>query len=254
MIRKSFVLFTEYGEKLARLTDEQLGALFRLVFAYVETGTIPTVEDQMIGMAFDFIRADLDRQAENYTRKVEAGRKGGVAKASTAKQKLAEPSMPKQSLAEASTIKQNVAEPSTVYLNKNKNKNVNKNVNKNIKEYIPSFFEFWNLYPRKIGKATAEAAYKKKCTSAEVERQILDGVRRYNTLQWSHWSSDRTQYIPHPTTWLNQERWKDEVEPYNGKHIPSYMIEEPDEEPAETDKAELEELLAKFAEHEKRNA
>lgn len=30
------------------------------------------------------------------------------------------------------------------------------------------------------------------------------------------WQRDGGQYIPHPATWLNQGRWKDEIEPTAG--------------------------------------
>ena len=36
----------------------------------------------------------------------------------------------------------------------------------------------------------------------------MEGLNKYNELQFKY---TEPQFIPHPLTWLNQERWKDEV-------------------------------------------
>jgi superfamily II DNA helicase RecQ len=67
------------------------------------------------------------------------------------------------------------------------------------------FQTFWELYPKKVGKGGARTSYKRalKKTTAE---NILSALRKQ-----SHKWKDK-QFIPHPTTWLNQERWEDETE------------------------------------------
>lgn len=94
MANKSFVLYTEYGNKFKRLTDTQLGQLLRNIFAYEETEEIPVIDDDMVGIAFDIVKEDLDKQLKNYKAKVEAGR-------SRHQQKSAEVSTGQQSSAEA---------------------------------------------------------------------------------------------------------------------------------------------------------
>lgn len=91
-----FYFYTEYSDKLRRLSDGQLGALMRMIMSYKEDGVVADTEDQVVGVAFDFIRADIDKQAERYAQKAEAGRKGGISK-------------PKQSEADASRAKQSEA-------------------------------------------------------------------------------------------------------------------------------------------------
>jgi len=61
------------------------------------------------------------------------------------------------------------------------------------------FEQFWNDYPRKINKAQASKAFAKAMTKATAE-EICSGVKAYPF-------SDDQQFIPHPATWLNQERW-----------------------------------------------
>lgn len=67
------------------------------------------------------------------------------------------------------------------------------------------FAEFWKSYPRKVGKAAAEKAWTKALGASPAD-VILSGLYAYV------WPND-PQYIPHPATWLNQHRWKDEPPP-----------------------------------------
>ena len=69
------------------------------------------------------------------------------------------------------------------------------------------FDQLWSLYPRKVGKGQARKAFKaasKKKDFYELLPKLMDYVQ---TLE----GKDK-QYIPHLATWLNGERWEDEVE------------------------------------------
>lgn len=78
----------------------------------------------------------------------------------------------------------------------------------NNKEDISSddFETFWSIYPRKIGKGAARTAFEKACKK-ENAQIILQFAEAYAN------SSDLPdlQFIPHPSTWLNQERWSDDL-------------------------------------------
>jgi len=84
------------------------------------------------------------------------------------------------------------------------------------------FDEFWSLYPRKIAKATARKAWAK--LSAE---QQLMAAKAIDT-HCQYWSAKETEleYIPHPATWLNNERWEDElvIEPKKEKQSKEWMF------------------------------
>jgi hypothetical protein len=70
-----------------------------------------------------------------------------------------------------------------------------------------SFEDFWNIYPRKEGKKKAEAAWKK--VSEENRAKILKDIpRRKETEQWK---KEGGSFIPHAATYLNGERWNDEI-------------------------------------------
>lgn len=66
---------------------------------------------------------------------------------------------------------------------------------------------FWEAYPRKTSKAEAVKAWNKiRPTEALVDTMIESIEKWKKTEQWRD-----PRYIPHPSTWLNQERWNDEV-------------------------------------------
>lgn len=69
------------------------------------------------------------------------------------------------------------------------------------------FLAFYNAYPRKVGKPNALKAWKKFKVDAELAAKIMASLEAHkSTRQWQN-----KEYIPHPATWLNQERWNDEV-------------------------------------------
>ena len=85
----------------------------------------------------------------------------------------------------------------------------------NLEEYIlPSgvtqtlpFDAFWDLYPRKVAKGHARLAFKKACDKVKPET-IMDAVKKFAAAV----EGKEKQYIPHPTTWLNGERWDDDID------------------------------------------
>lgn len=69
-----------------------------------------------------------------------------------------------------------------------------------------AFDEFWAVYPKKVGKKDAFKAFQKVPVS---ERPLLvPAVERQK--QSRQWQKDGGQFIPNPSTWLNQGRWLDE--------------------------------------------
>ena len=70
------------------------------------------------------------------------------------------------------------------------------------------FEEFWQAYPRKVGKSAAQKAFSKIGESLDVLLSALEQQKRSD-----QWTRDGGRYIPNPATWLNQGRWQDEVSP-----------------------------------------
>ena len=70
-----------------------------------------------------------------------------------------------------------------------------------------TFENFWSQYPRKIGKLTARRSWEK--LSQENQQKALEAIvehRKYWVAKGTDW-----EFIPHASTWLNQERFEDEL-------------------------------------------
>lgn len=72
------------------------------------------------------------------------------------------------------------------------------------------FDQFWRAYPRKEGKANARKAFHKALKTTSLET-ILSAIT--NQQKSDNWTKDDGQFIPHPASWLNGQRWDDELTP-----------------------------------------
>lgn len=73
----------------------------------------------------------------------------------------------------------------------------------------PAFETFWAAYPRHTNKATARKAWEKLRLTSQEYTELLAAIEAQK--QSPQWQRDDGQYIPHPSTWLNQRRWEDEL-------------------------------------------
>ena len=68
---------------------------------------------------------------------------------------------------------------------------------------------FWDSYPKKIGKTKAKQVFEKINPNDDLVDKMIAKVEEYKLT--NQWLKDNGQFIPHPTTWLNQGRWEDEL-------------------------------------------
>jgi hypothetical protein len=68
------------------------------------------------------------------------------------------------------------------------------------------FADFWNAYPKKVGKGAAEKAWTKVVAPIDILMAAI--TKQKNSEQWR---KDDGKFIPNPATWLNQKRWLDEI-------------------------------------------
>ena len=93
-----------------------------------------------------------------------------------------------------------------------------------------SFDLFWNKYPNKKDRKKAKDKFSK--LSIEKRKQAIEWIDRLrNSDQWQRW------FIPLPTTYLNWERWEDEVNDKN------YWIEQLKERERQRIREEAQEIL-----------
>jgi hypothetical protein len=83
------------------------------------------------------------------------------------------------------------------------------------------FEEFWNLYPKKVARPKAIQSFKAAMKKTTLEA-MLSSLR--NFIRSADWLKDGGQWVPHPTTWLNQERWNDEASGIPEQSVPHQSV------------------------------
>ncbi len=82
MKKQSFILYTDTEEQISILSDAQAGQLFKLLLRVASGEEKPrNIADPMVKMAFCFIAAQIERDAQKYEevcqKRSEYGKKGG---------------------------------------------------------------------------------------------------------------------------------------------------------------------------------
>lgn len=82
---------------------------------------------------------------------------------------------------------------------------------------LATFDRFWIAYPRKVGKPAALRAWgaATKRSGGDPERLLRDVMpaleKARRTEQWQDRDeAGALRWVPHPATWLNQQRWEDD--------------------------------------------
>ena len=185
---KGIMLYFDIKEPLKDFSDEERGKLVWALLEYGENHVTPQLNGSL-KTAFDFIKKDIDRDIEKYFNRCQKN-KENVSKRYDCIQSNTTVNDRQQSL-----------------LNKNKDKNKNKNKIKENNNLL--FVQFWDIYPKKKGKQSAEKAFQKIAPDEALFKTMLNAIEEQK--KSAEWQKDNGQYIPHPATWLNGRRWEDEI-------------------------------------------
>ena len=82
----------------------------------------------------------------------------------------------------------------------------NNHVKDNLKN-MAIFDDLWKMYPKKVGKGQARKAFTAALRKVEHDKIHLALVDYVRSTQ-----GDDKKYLPHLSTWLNGERWDDELQ------------------------------------------
>lgn len=186
---KGIMLYFDIKEPLKDFSDEERGKLVWALLEYGENHITPQLNGSL-KTAFDFIKKDIDRDIEKYFNRCQKN-KENVSKRYDCIQSNTTVNDRQQSL-----------------LNKNKDKNKNKNKIKENNNLL--FVQFWDKYPKKKGRQSAEKAFQKVAPDESLFKIMLNAIEEQK--KSAEWQKDNGQYIPHPATWLNGRRWEDEIE------------------------------------------
>lgn len=205
------VPFEYFLHDAADLTDAEFGRLVRGMYRYFTTGEAIAPE----GNERFFIKGAMADQ-DNFRRKYEevsqkrreAGKKGannrwqGIANASKCQQMIANDG--------DIVLDIDISNSNSLDIDNTKKRSSTKEERKEKeKKEDADFDRFWKVYPNKKGKGVARTAFQKAKAKVSVDVMISAVENQKRSRQWT---DDGGKYIPHPATWLNQERWDDSLE------------------------------------------
>ena len=103
-------------------------------------------------------------------------------------------------------------------INKNKEIRINNNIYMSegvekaepVKDYEEKFNIFYKAYPKKVAKTKVLSWFKSNKPKDDLFELMMKKLEIFKKSY--NWNKDNGQYIPNPTTWLNQKRWEDEIE------------------------------------------
>lgn len=151
--------------------------------------------------ATHFWSASLLRRMNIREQKTEARRKAAKARWDKEKRASGESAENANTMQMHSNADANAMQGKERKLNKSKLNKSNKNI------YTSEFETFWIEYPRKIGKQEAAKTFQKVVKSGEDPNVIIQCAKNYRN-QCDRLQTEQ-QYIKHPKTFLNEERYKD---------------------------------------------
>lgn len=205
------VPFEYFLHDAADLTDAEFGRLVRGMYRYFTTGEAITPE----GNERFFIKgamADQDNFRRKYEEVSQKRREAGKKGASNRWQGIANASKCQQMIANDGDIVLDIdiSNSNSLDIDNTKKRSSTKEERKEKeKKEDADFDRFWKVYPNKKGKGVARTAFQKAKAKVSVDVMISAVENQKRSRQWT---DDGGKYIPHPATWLNQERWEDSIQ------------------------------------------
>lgn len=207
-------------------TNVQVGMFIRLLIAQHQHGHLSF--EQMVFVAGEandavfskflkdkkglFFNAWLDEKIEQRKKFCESRKKSRISGNKKLKQAQ---SIDSQSLVSSRTS--NTRKTYVIHTeNENENENISNIISKNIAKDIAKnnveekFIEFYKMYPKKVSIKRAREKFLKINPDDSLFEKMMTSLS--GQIMSPQWQKDNGQFIPHPATWLNQERWNDEDE------------------------------------------
>lgn len=219
--------------RVAEMTLEEEGAYIRLLCYCWTTGSIPADAERcarLVGkgcsidvitsvqrsfnvcstnvqrMTHDRIEKEREKQHLRRLQTSEAGKKSAAIRAVNPKHK-------RTSNKRSTNVQRNVNPSSS---------SSDEDVCDSNQKQVDQFEQFWNACPRKTAKGNARAAWLKAIKKTSPD-EIISGMLRYAKTT----AGTEVNFIAHPATWLNGERWLDEHStPAKRARLPDYNTPE----------------------------
>lgn len=196
--KKSFVLHCDYRDRFLKMSMEERGELITAIFDYTVEGTPPSGLSDRADMAFDFIKAQLDRDLEKYDKRCKANRENI-----------------RKRYSGSSTEYNGIPSYTTVTDNDNDSDSVNENENANDTDTDTDtdndvrgadarqeeaaevcerdFMEFWREYPKHAAKAEARSAYFAEVHTSEEHSELIELLKQWKDCE--DWKKEGGRWI-----------------------------------------------------------
>lgn len=181
-------------EELSMILDEDINIITLLIKALQQVGAIEILDD---GSFYMIAMQDLIGKEGQSAERVRRFRE---------KQKQNEVKM-LQCNANVTKCNIEIEKEIDIDIEKEKEKEIDKKIEV-MDIWEKQFEDFYKQYPRKVKKQDVKKWFNKNKPSKELFNKIIDSLNEFKKSK--DWTKDNGQYIPHPTTWLNQKRWEDE--------------------------------------------
>lgn len=197
-------MYPETMRAVQRYPEDARCRLYEAMMVYAFTGEEPDWPAEALEwLVWESLRQRVDAANELAEKRAAAGSRGGAtskpkqteANESKTKQTEANESKPKpEAEAEAETDAEADAEKLTKQAR--------------AREAEERFERFWQAYPRKVDRKDAHRVFMRINPDEAKLTAMLASLAKWKASD--QWTRDGERYIPHPTTWLNGERWNDE--------------------------------------------
>ena len=217
-------VFFDFEERTEGLNDTEKGRLLLAMLRYASKGEKPALSGNE-RYVWPMLKLDYDRQMAVYQTKVDNGRMGGRPRNAETERNRTETEQNRNKPDGNRTETEN--NPNAQDKDKEKDKEKEEEEKRNARMLRASerakddaqltawFGMFWLQYPRKEGKKAALKEWFRLRPDGETFQAIMEALGKQRTCD--QWIRDGGQYIPHASTWLHGERWKDETEAGSGR-------------------------------------
>ena len=184
--------FLDDLDALEPLCEEERGRLFTALLQYGKTGELAELSGNE-KFLFPMFKGRIDRFYKSYQETCERN-KNNIKKRYTKSTTVYGGSERTRSLPSEEEEEEETETKSEAKSNPNTSR-------------ASAFDAFWKAYPKKTGKEAAKKSFARAKADIGTMLSALEVQK-----QSEQWTKNNGQFIPNPTTWLNQGRWEDEVQ------------------------------------------
>ena len=183
--------FLDDLDALEPLGEEERGRLFTALLQYGKTGELAELSGNE-KFLFPMFKGRIDRFYKSYQETCERN-KNNIKKRYTKSTTVYGGSERTRSLPSEEEEEEETESKSEAKSNPNTSR-------------ASAFDVFWEAYPKKTGKEAARKSFARAKADIGTMLSALEVQK-----QSEQWTKNNGQFIPNPTTWLNQGRWEDEL-------------------------------------------